>query len=236
MKVPKYYVVKGEILALTADLNAGDLLPTERELAQRLETSRTTVRQAIAELVSDGKLARIQGKGTFVAPPKLMQVRQLTSFSQDLSSGGWQPGSVILGIEEGSAWGDVCRHLQIEEGAPYTRVERLRTAAEEPIAHEVAHLPGRYPELEQELKSRGSLYCTLRDVYDVMLNVVEDTVETALADPGQAALLEVDTGLPLLLVHRTAWGADERPVEWTRSNFRGDRFRFLARHQLDGMG
>ena len=66
----------------------------------------------------------------------------------------------------------------------------------------------------------------------MVLDVVEDTVETALADPSQAALLGVDTGLPLLLVHRTAWDVDGRPVEWTRSVFRGDRFRFVARQRL----
>ena len=48
-----------------------------------------------------------------------------------------------------------------------------------------------------------------------------------------ADLLGVDTGLPLLLVHRTAWDAKGQPVEWTRSLFRGDRFRFVARHRPD---
>lgn len=235
MKVPKYYLVKGEILALIADLAPGDLVPTERDLAQRLDTSRTTVRQAIAELVSDGRLVRRQGRGTFVAPPKLMRVRQLTSFSEDLSSDGWRPGSIILDISQESAADEVCTGLLVEEGSPYLRVERLRTAAEEPIAHEVAHLPGRYPGLADALATQGSLYRTLRDNYGVDLFVVEDTVETTLADPREATLLGVDTGLPMLLIHRTAWGAAGSPVEWTRSTFRGDRFRFHARHQLRGV-
>jgi len=58
VKVPKYYQVKNEILALMADLAPGAAVPTERELAERFETSRTTVRQAIAELVVDGRLER----------------------------------------------------------------------------------------------------------------------------------------------------------------------------------
>lgn len=232
MKVPRYYRVKGEILALIADLTPGAPVPTEREIAERFETSRTTVRQAIAELVVDGRLERTQGRGTFVAQPKLMQVCQLTSFSQDLTSEGWRPGSVVLDISEHAAEGQVCARLQVAEGTPIHRVERLRTAADEPIAHEVAHLPGPYPGLAEELESRGSLYSTLRDVYGVVPDVVEDTVETALADPSQAALLGVDTGLPTLLIHRTAWDVDGRPVEWTRSVFRGDRFRFVARQRL----
>ena len=98
MKVPKYYLVKREILRLIADLPTGAALPTERELAELLDTSRTTVRQAIAELVVNGRLERTQGRGTFVAQPKLMQVRPLTSFSQDLAAEGWRPGSKVLDV------------------------------------------------------------------------------------------------------------------------------------------
>lgn len=234
MKVPKYYRVKGEILSLIAEAPPGTPVPTERELATRFATSRTTVRQALAELVVDGRLERTQGRGTFVAQPKLMQVRQLTSFSQDLSSEGWRPGSVVLDISEQPADGGLCDRLGVAAGTPVHRVERLRTAADEPIAHEIAYLPGPHPGLAEELATRGSLYVTLKEVYGVLLDMVEDTVETALADPEQAQLLGCDTGLPMLLIHRTAWDVDGRLVEWTRSVFRGDRFRFVARQRLAG--
>lgn len=233
VKVPKYYLVKSEILALMSDLPTGSPVPTERELAERFSTSRTTVRQAIAELVVDGRVERSQGRGTFVARPKLMQVRPLTSFSQDLQSEGWQPGSVLLDIREEPAEGALCERLMVPPGTPVHRVERLRTAADEPIAHETAHLAGPLPGLAARLAERGSLYQTLRECYSLELDTVEDTVETALADPVQAALLHVETGLPMLLIHRTAWNAEGRVVEWTRSVFRGDRFRFIARHKLN---
>jgi GntR family transcriptional regulator len=82
------------------------------------------------------------------------------------------------------------------------------------------------------LALRGSLYRTLDEAFGIALASVEDVVETALADPVEADLLGVDTGLPILLVHRTGRDATGRPVEWTRSVFRGDRFRFVARHGL----
>lgn len=233
MKVPKYYRVKGDILGLITDLETGASVPTERELADLFDTSRTTVRQAIGELVVEGRLERRQGSGTFVARPKLMQVRQATSFSQDLTSEGWRPGSVVLDISERAATGEVAMGLQVQEGTRVHRVERLRTAAEEPIAHEVAYLPAPLAGLAEELDRRGSLYATLREVYDRGIEVVEDVVETVLASPGDASLLQVDTGLPLMLVHRTGWDTHGRLVEWTRSVFRGDRFRFVARQRLE---
>jgi GntR family transcriptional regulator len=232
MRVPKYYRIKGAVIDLIEGLPPGAALPTERELAVRFATSRTTVRQAIGELVIEGRLERTQGRGTFVAQPKLMQVRPLTSFSQDLAAEGWHPGSRILGVTTEPATVELCGHLGVGPGDLVHRVERLRTRAEEPIAHEIAHLPGPLPALAEELEARGSLYRTLTEAYGVVVDTVEDIVETTLADPVTADLLGVDTGLPLLLVHRTAWDRDGRPVEWTRSLFRGDRFRFVARQRL----
>lgn len=233
MKVPKYYRVKREILAMIADLPAGAAVPTERELAERFGTSRTTVRQAIAELVVDGKLERIQGSGTFVARPKLMRVRQLTSFSQDLQSDGWRPGSVLRELTEIVADGEICGHLQVEPGTPVYRLDRVRTVDDEPIAHEIAYIAGPLAEFADRLAEAGSLYRTMRETYGRAIATVEDTVETALADPATADILGVDTGLPLLLIHRTAWDGAGVPVEWTVSRFRGDRFRFVARQKLD---
>ena len=232
LRVPKYYQVKSEILTLITDLAPGTALPTERELAERFETSRTTVRQAIAELVVEGRVERTQGRGTFVAQPKLMQVRQLTSFSKDLQAQGRRPGSVMLKINEEPADDEVSAHLEVAPGTPIHRVERLRTAADETIAHEIAHLAGPLPDLANQLARRGSLYLTLDEAFGIQLASVEDVVETALADPVEADLLGVDTGLPILLVHRTGRDANGRPVEWTRSVFRGDRFRFVARHRV----
>ena len=233
MRVPKYYLVKNEILALIKGMEVGSAVPTERELAEKFATSRTTVRQAMAELVVEGRLVREQGRGTFVAQPKLMLVRPLTSFSQERQAQGDRPGSRVLDISAVEADKEVAEGLRVEPGASVQRLERLRTAGDLPIAHEIAHLPVLRPDLAARLEQYGSLYRALLEAYGTEITAVEDVVETVLADPVTANLLEVDTGLPLLLIHRTAWDARGRVVEWTRSAFRGDRFRFVARQQLD---
>lgn len=236
MKVPKYYRIKEEILTLISDLPPGSMLPTERELAVRHGTSRTTIRQAIAELVVDGKLMRTQGRGTFVAHPKMMRVRPLNSFSQDLAADGWRSGTVVLSISGVAADAELAEHLGVQPGVEVQRVERIRTVGGEPIAHEITYLPRTLPGLAEQLAERGSLYRTLREEYGTVVTTVEDIVETALADPVTADLLGVETGLPVLLACRTAWDADANLVEWTESRFRGDRFRYISRQQLDWSG
>ncbi len=230
MRVPKYYQLKGELLRLIEGAAVGTPLPTERDLAQQFAVSRTTVRQAIAELVVEGRLERTQGSGTYVSEPKLIQLRQLSSFTEDIGERRDDARSEVLDISRVAADPELARSLAVAEGTKVQRVERLRFVSEEPIAHEVAHLTGSYPRLAAQLARRGSLYLTLAEAYGVDLTDAEDVIETALASPLEAQLLGVDTGLPMLLIRRTARVAGDRPVEHTRSVFRGDRFRFVARY------
>ena len=54
-------------------------------------------------------------------------------------------------------------------------------------------------------------------------------IETALATPAEASLLGTDVGLPLLLLSRHSFDDDGQPIEWVRSLYRGDRYKFVAR-------
>ena len=227
--VPKYYGVKLELLRLIDGADPGTFIPTERALAETFATSRSTVRQALAELVAEGRLDRTQGSGTFVAPPKLTHVRQLTSFTEDAEALGRTPTSRLLAVERVSLDATSAELLGRRPGEKACRVDRVRSLDGAPLAHEVALLPGSLPALRRELERRGSLYRTLEEAYGIVIAEAEDTVETALAGPEQTALLEIEMGSPLLLVQRLAWDTHGKPVELTRSAFRGDRFCFVAR-------
>lgn len=233
LKSPKYATVMAQIATLVKDSPVGTALPTERELATMFGTSRTTVRQALAALASTGRVERTQGSGTFVSEPRRVVVNQLTSYTDDLRAQGHTTSSEIVRIDREPAGADVIDALDLspETGTSVMVVERVRSVDGEPLAVEVAHLPGRLPRLRKELEKRGSLYATLDSVYDIRIDQVEDLVEAEPATPREATLLHVEVGAPLLVIRRSARDKGGKPVEYTRSVFRGNRFQFVARSE-----
>ena len=229
-RLPKYYQVKRQLLKLTAALDAGSPVPPERELARSYGTSRTTVRQALAELVIEGRLLRMQGKGTFVAKPKVAQLLELASYTEGMRAHGLHPQTRILDIGYVSTDEQLAALLGIRPGGRALRIHRLRLADGEPMSIDTSHLPARrFPGLRRMLDRDTSLYETLRAGYGIQLAEAEETIETVLADPHEAQLLEVDAGLPLLLLSRHAFDVTGEPVEWAQSWYRGDRYKFVTR-------
>lgn len=226
---PKYWSLKQHLLDLLESMPAGSPIPTERSLAGDFHVSRTTVRQALADLTAEGRLHRVQGKGTFAAEPKMAQRLQLSSYTEDMRAQGREPSSQLLEIEEIVAEGDLPKLLGVRTGAKVLKLRRLRLADDEPMALETTHLPlARFRGIRKQIAQGGSLYEALRERYGVRLERAEETIETSLAGPQEAELLGADVGMPVLLLSRQTFASDGKPVEFVRSIYRGDRYKFVT--------
>ena len=227
---PKYYAVKRHLLDLIGSLPPGSMVPTERVLTVELATSRTTVRRALSELVGEGRLVRRQGSGTYVAEPKILWPLQMTSFTEQASARGYDTSTQLLEAVRTKADEEIAARLGIRPGASTYVIERLRLVDGAPMAVETSHLSAtRFPGLAAEMKRTPSLYRALSETYGVSPVEAEETIETASASPREAELLDVDTGAPILVLGRHSFDADGAPIEYVRSWYRGDRYRFVAR-------
>jgi GntR family transcriptional regulator len=225
--VPKYSKLREVLLELIeSELTPDAPIPSERELAQRHGLHRMTVRQAVDQLVSQGRLYRVPRRGTFVARPKLQMRLTLTSFTQDMRGLGLRPGAVTLAATRIPAGEEVGSHLGLPHTAEVHMLERLRTAGGVPMAIERTHLPADLtPGLLGADLANQSLYAILAERYEVVLDHGEQTIQAGSADSSEARVLGLPVGEPVLKFQRTSF-AGEQPVEFVVSTYRGDRYQF----------
>lgn len=227
---PKYYAVKRHLLEFIGSLEPGATVPTERELALEMQTSRTTVRQALGELVVEGRLVRRQGSGTYVAEPKITWPLYVASFTEQVNASGFTPSAEVLGTQRIAATAELAHRLRISARAPVYKLERLRLADDWPIAVETSWLPAkRFPGLTRLIRTHGSLHALLASHYGTSLQTGEESIETAPATPREAGPLRVDVGTPMLVVSRENFDPQGTPVEFGRTWFRGDRVTLVTR-------
>ena len=230
--VPIYSQVERIVMDMidSGRLSAGQRAPSEREIAETLGISRMTARAAMSNLVADGYLYSVPGKGTFVANPKMRQeLLELTSFTEDMRNRGLKPGARLLGIGvTDQASEKIYRTLELPVEEDLVRIHRLRTADEEPMCLETSYLPRSYVPwlLEEDFETR-SLYLTLES-HGIELVRAEEHLEATLVRETESELLTVPVGSPALLIERTTYTEGDRPIEFVKSLYRGDRYRFTA--------
>jgi len=231
--LPLYYqltgIIKREIK--TGSLKSGDKLPSEKELCEKYKISRTTVRQALLSLVNEGLLYRKQGKGTFVARPKLPRgIVEVYSFSRDMKNLGLTPSSRVLEQKIIPATEDLARNLSLRvREDKVIKLTRVRLANNEPLLIETTYIPYNLaPSLIKEDMEHNSLYSILNEKYQLSFSHAIETYEAISIGKKEAKLLKCKPFSPGFFIERTTYLEDGTPVELTDSIVRADRCKFVA--------
>ncbi|MEU8764561.1 GntR family transcriptional regulator [Streptomyces sp. NPDC048659] len=225
--VPLYFQLAQQLQAAIEGgvLAPGSLLGNEIELATRLGLSRPTVRQAIRSLVDKGLLVRRRGVGTQVVHSTVRRPLELSSLYDDLEAAGQRPATRILADRVEPADAEVAAALGVPEGTEVRRLERLRTAHGEPLAHLRNHLPARLLDADAGRIAATGLYRLLRAA-GLTLHSARQTVGARAAAPGEAELLGERPGAPLLTMERVTFDATGRVVEYGSHLYRPSRYSF----------
>jgi GntR family transcriptional regulator len=228
--LPLYLQIKEHLLA---KMDAGTwpeeaMIPTESELCEEYGVSKITVREAIKLLVRDGRLSRIPGKGTFITRQKIEQkLDRFFSFTRWAQQNGLEPASRILKVETVPCDVHIARHLEIPQGEPVTRVERLRLGNNEPLMLEVIWIPSSLcPDLHLHDLANLPLNDILRNEYNLPLARARESIEARTADDYVSRLLAIEKDVLLLHVEHTAYSDTGRIAYFVTSSYRGDRVRF----------
>jgi GntR family transcriptional regulator len=213
-------------------IQPGDALPSERDLALKVDVSRVTVRKAVQQLVQDGVLIQRHGSGTFVAPQSQrveQSLSHLTSFTEDMARRGMAVRSQWLdrGLYVPSPEETVI--LGLSSGDLVARIGRLRLTGETPLAIERAALATDI--LADPDAVVGSLYAHLEKNGNRPVRAIQ-RIRAANLGAADARLLDVPEGSASLNIERISYLASGRVIEFTRSIYRGDTYDFVAELRL----
>lgn len=228
--VPLYFQLK-QILVEQIERSEWELdqpIPSEQELQSQYGLSRTTVRQALSELVVEGRLVRQRGRGTFIARPKLAHSPQRPQgLVQMMLANGIQPGWRVLEI----GWVAPDHHVQHQLGLgpdeQALHVRRLRLADDRPIGYHQVWLPAAIGEqINRDALTEGDSLAYLRHLPAIAQGQTRRTIEAVSAEGVEAELLGVRGGEPLLLIQRLLSDAEGAPVELMEARYCGTQFKY----------
>ena len=215
------------------ELTVNSRIPSENELSKIYAISRMTVRSVLNRLVDEGLLYRVQGKGTFVAEPKIISgplVRY--GLREQLEQQGYETNTKMVSFEKTIAHAKIAKVLNIERGAEISVVKRLRYVKGEPLSFHTSYVPSQYfPNLEtQDLEHNQMCNVIEKNYHFPILHRIE-TLEAITATSEEAWLLSIHPKSPLLLLENFVYTQRELPLEYSRIVFRGDKIKIKLEYQ-----
>ena len=210
------------------------LVPSETQLCEKYKVSRGTVRQALSQLVREGLLYRKQGKGTFVAEPKVTQQLNLFhSIAQCVEGKGLKPFSQILQKDKILPNPHIKKILKLKEGEMVFKIEALKMVDKEPLTLETTYLVEKFlrdlNKLDKKEMTKVPFYNVIIEKYKVKITGVKETFEPVLVDEFEAEKLHIPPGSLALMIKRITYTADGVPFEFRRIVARSDKCKYLVR-------
>jgi len=237
-KMPLYYKIESDLKnkIFSGQYKSGDILPSERELIDMYKVSRLTARAAVDRLATENLVVKIQGKGTFVATPKLnRRMGPLYSSGEEILMQYYEIKTKVLNLKIIIPDKIVKEYLELQEKEKVVYLERLRYANKTPVALIKSYLPYRYvPNIELVDFTDKSLYQILENSYGLQLHEAQETLEAVKANTRSANLLGIKPGTPLLLNQRVTYLIDGKIIEYEIVEYRSDIYKY--RNTLVGRG
>ena len=204
---------------------AGDKLPTEKELSERFNVNRHTVRRALAELSLAGIISVRRGSGAYVSEGVLdYKIGPRTRFSQNVSELGRTPSQKILRAETRAADPRVAERLAIKPGKPVVVVEQLGEADMTPVCASEQFFPAeRFPDFADVLAETRSVTAAMRRFG--VIDYVRAWTRIAAVAPSRviARKLRQPDNAPVLRAEALNLDMAGQPIEYGITYFAGQR-------------
>ncbi len=239
--IPKYLQISRWLKELiqSGRFKTGDKLPSEIELSRMCDVNRNTLRQAIAELVSEGMLVKKRGTGTFVAATEPValthKLTRISSFRDDLREIGGREKTRLLKKGLGKAPAPVARALVLGEQNHVVSIRRLRIGNGIPLIYEESFLQADMFAGILGHDLTGSMYELLSEKFNVVLARSEQSIRAVNLNRRIAGYLSVAPKSAGFFMQSLTFDENNIPIELLYSYYRGDKYIFeieLGRYHL----
>lgn len=219
------------------DLQSGDRLPAERVLCEELGVSRTALRAAITRLISCGTLESRRGSGTYVCPPKPLNIFQETwNYTQAVERVGSKSTAHLVWSKVVYADIDLAQKAQIDLGMPLFCIRRVRVVNGSPASIETAYVNlSLCPSLPDHDFEQESLYDVLLKEGNVHVTHGKEHISISRLNADEAKLLGAQEGTPVF--YKASHERDENDgfVEYCKSVILPTKYRFADNGEADGV-
>jgi GntR family transcriptional regulator len=202
-------------------------LPSEFQLSKSLGVSRATLREALRILEEDGVVTRRHGVGTFVNPKPLFTsgIEELDSVTGMITKSGMTPGSQYLSAELIEATEDDRKRFSPLEVYNLAKVERVRTADEQPVVYCTDKIPEGLLPIDQ-VRDADSLFNVLEKYTGKTIGYAVTHIEPIGFHERISPILNCEPDQALLLLRQMHYSQDDVPVLLSSNYFRADKFSF----------
>jgi GntR family transcriptional regulator len=229
---------------LSARRGPGERLPSEHDLAEQYQTSRPTVRRAIAVLKAEGLVVTEQGKGAFVRPTPHVRLlvsgtnyrrhrrAGLSGFNAQALEQGQTPQQEVLGVATVDAPLEVSIRLNLDEGAPVVARRRLFRLDGQAVAFCDSYYPAELAEgtaIAEDENISGGVHALIEDPAGPIRRVVARSIDDLVArmpTHDEVQGLALPPGMPVVRVIRTIYDTDDNPLEVQDTVAAADRHTF----------
>jgi len=209
-------------------LKPGNRLPSEFDLAKELGVSRATLREALRILEDETVIIRKHGVGTFVnaRPVFTSGIEELFSITQMIEKNGYKAGTIHVNTSHPLATKDDMKGFKLEDNQHLMRIERIRTADDEPVVYCIDKIPESVLPNDFNLDKEGSIFVALQEQANIDISYAITEIEPIGYHEKISSMLQSPPEVSLLVLKQIHYDVNDRPILISINYFRADKFRF----------
>lgn len=230
--IPLYFQFKNLLMEMIdhGDLTPGEMIPTEMAFCALYDVSRTTIRQALSELVAEAVFYRVKGRGTFVSH---LQIHHPLSTDHGLLAHELMPtdfysASTVMELKTLPATLDIANHLKIPLHTEVIFLKQLFYANDMPVLLRQTYLPYSVCKsvVGQDLSTLSLTHILSQSIHTKIAHVAH-RLEAVTATKEDCELFLISKITAIQLFHSLGYNKFNTPIEYTIARYRGDKNVFV---------